>query len=55
MVHDEAKFVVDRLNGQLASIGVVVQRATATTGMTAGKETVKEFNKLIREMTDGEP
>lgn len=47
-VFDEAALVVERRNGELASLGVIVQHATATTGMTAGKKAVASFNKLIK-------
>lgn len=51
MVWEEAELVVDRKNGELATIAVVIQRATSTTGMTAGKETAAEFNKFIKGLT----
>lgn len=46
-VFDEARLVVDRRNGELASLGVIVQAATATTGMGATKKSVELFKKLI--------
>jgi hypothetical protein len=51
MVWDEAEIVVDRKNGELVTVAVVIQKATSTTGMTAGAEAVKAFNDFIRGLT----
>lgn len=34
-------------------LAVVVQKATSTTGMTAGKDAVKGFNDFIKELSNG--
>lgn len=47
-VFDEARLVVERRNNELATIGVIIQNATATTGMGANKETKEIFTKLIK-------
>lgn len=51
MVWDEQKFVVDRINGTLATLGVVIQSANATTAMGAKRQTFNHFNKLIKGLT----
>lgn len=50
MMFDEARLVVDRQNREMATIGVVIQSATATTGMTAGKEAGNHFKRLIEDL-----
>jgi len=47
-VFDEANLIVERRNGELATIGVIIQSATATTGMGANKKSVDHFKKLIK-------
>lgn len=47
-VSDEATLVVERHNGELATIGVIIQSATATTGMGASKKAADHFSKLIK-------
>lgn len=54
MVFDEASLVAERQNRQMASLGVIVQSATMTTGMGATKETAAEFVKLINGLNDEE-
>ncbi|WP_197163360.1 hypothetical protein [Novosphingobium aureum] len=44
---DEAELIVERQNRAYATIGMVVQSATATTGMTASKEAWDQFTGLI--------
>lgn len=51
MVADEAFIVGERVKGMLATQAVLVQAATATTGMAASEGTHKHFQKLIKEMT----
>lgn len=50
MVFDEASLVVDHLNRQQATLGVVIQAATATTGMAAGREANALFRKLVESL-----
>lgn len=50
-VFDEARLVVERRNGELATLGVIIQSATATTGMTAGKDAGTLFQNLIKRLT----
>jgi hypothetical protein len=40
--------VVERINGYLVNLSVVIQKATATTGMTASRESVEAFNKFVK-------
>lgn len=40
--------VVERRNGELVSLGVLIQSATATTGMTASKDAAKSFEELLK-------
>jgi hypothetical protein len=47
-VFDEAKLVVERRNGELATLGLLVQAATATTSMGASKKTGEHFQDLIK-------
>ncbi|MEG3175867.1 hypothetical protein U1872_06465 [Sphingomonas sp. RB3P16] len=47
-VWEEAEIVVERKNGELVTAAVVIQKATSTTGMTAGKEAVAAFNTFIK-------
>jgi uncharacterized protein YggE len=42
--------VVERLNRNIVSLAVIIQKATATTGMTASKESVKSFNDFLKKM-----
>jgi hypothetical protein len=42
--------VVERQNRNLVNLAVIIQKATGTTGMTASKESVKEFNDFIKKM-----
>lgn len=49
-IWEEAELVIERLNRNLVSLAVIIQKATATTGMTASKESVKGFNDLIKSM-----
>jgi len=53
-VFDEAKIVVERRNGEMATVGVIIQGATATTGMGASKDTVDHFKKLITGLSGDE-
>lgn len=46
-VFDEASLLVERRNGELATLGVIIQSATATTGMGASKKAVEQFRDLI--------
>lgn len=50
-VFDEAALVVERRNGELVTMGVLIQAATATTGFAASKETAGHFTKLIEELS----
>lgn len=47
MMWEEAELVVERQNANLATVGAIIQAATATTGMAAGKESAKHFKDLI--------
>ena len=51
---DEAEFVVDRKNGEWATLALVVQQATSTTGMTAGPKAHKAFKEFIKGLTGDE-
>lgn len=53
MVWDEAQLVVQRVNAHLATLGVLVQAATATTGMGASRKSGAHFKKLIEGLTEG--
>lgn len=53
-VFDEAKLLVDRRNGELATLGVIIQSATATTGMSASKDAGEHFKKLITSLSGDE-
>lgn len=46
-VADEAALITRRENQLLVSLAVVVQSATGTTGMTAGKEASQNFKSLV--------
>lgn len=46
-VYDEANLITERRNSELVSLAVIVQAATGTTGMTAGKEAVDHFRKVV--------
>jgi len=48
MVFDEARLAVDRTNSGLVSMAVIIQAATATTGMGAGRESTSHFRKLMK-------
>lgn len=48
MLGDEAKLLVDQINGTLATLGVIIQSATMTTGMGSSREAQQHFKKLIR-------
>ena len=50
-VFDEAQLVVERKNADLISLGVVVQSATATTGMTASQDAADAFRALIETLS----
>lgn len=47
-VYEEAAMVVERHNRELATVGVLIQSATATTGMAAGRKSQAHFSKLIK-------
>ncbi len=47
-IWEEAELVVERQNRGLLNLAVIIQKATGTTGMTASKETVKEYNDFIK-------
>jgi len=47
-VFDEAGLVVDRKNGEMATLGVIIQSATMTTGMGASQDAQKHFQTLIK-------
>lgn len=49
-IWEESELVVDRQNRNLVNLAVIIQKATATTGMTASKESVKGFNDFIKTM-----
>jgi len=49
-IWEEAELVVERQNRNLVSLAVIIQKATGTTGMTASKESVKDFNDFIKKM-----
>lgn len=51
-VYDEARLIVERRNGELVSMAVVIQAATATTGMTASEKAVDHFRKLLKELQE---
>lgn len=53
MLWDEQHLVVQRTNAAMATLGVVVQAATMTTGMGASKEAAAHFTKLLN-MLGGE-
>lgn len=53
-VFDEAKLVVDRRNGELATLGVVIQAAGMTTSMGATKKSAANFQKLIKTLGDAQ-
>lgn len=46
-VFDEAAILVERRNGELISVAVIIQAATATTGMAAGKEAAAHFKQIV--------
>lgn len=46
-MNDESRMVIERQNQQHVTLGVVIQSATATTGMTAGKQAQRAFSDLI--------
>lgn len=50
-VFDEAKLLVDRRNGELATLGVIIQSATATTSMNTTKKAGDHFQKLIKTLS----
>lgn len=50
-VFDEANLIVERANGELATLALIIQGATATTGMGASKKTAEHFKKLIRSLS----
>ena len=50
-VFDEAKLVVERRNGELATLAVIIQSATMTTGMGASKKSGDHFQKLVKSLT----
>lgn len=45
---DEAALVIERKNSDLVNIAVVIQKATSTTGMTAGRESAKAFSEFVK-------
>lgn len=46
---DEVRLLTDRENRFLVNLGVIIQGATATTGMAASKEAYRAFEKLLDE------
>jgi hypothetical protein len=51
-VFDEASLIVERRNGELATMAVIIQSATATTGMGASKKSADHFKKLIKTLSE---
>jgi len=50
MVWDESKLVVDRVNRSIATMGVVIQSATMTTGMGASRKAGEHFSDLVKSL-----
>jgi len=53
-VFDEAEFVVERKNGEFATMAIVIQQATSTTGMNATPKVFAAFKKFIKGLTGDE-
>lgn len=47
-VFDETRLLVDRRNGEMATLGVLIQAATMTTGMGANRKSIDHFKKIIK-------
>ncbi len=53
-VFDEAGLVTERRNRATATLGVVIQSATMTTGMGSSEKSVRSFKELMQTLS-GEP
>lgn len=52
-VWDEMELLRERKRLELADLAVAVQAATMTTGMAAGKDAAKAFDKFVKALTEG--
>ena len=50
-VFDEARLVVDRKNGELATVAMIIHSATLATGMGASKKAGDHFQKLVKTLS----